>query len=120
MVSKFCKVNPIPYCSTLMTNTNSTCATCLNGYRLDRDSNNAKKTPNVCVAIAAATNCAKWDETNNVCSQCNTGFILYSSPNPNPTWYQCVAAWGYTYQNCDIKNDATSGHIFTGAADTTA
>lgn len=32
MVSKFCKVNPIPYCSSLVASASSTCSSCVDGY----------------------------------------------------------------------------------------
>ena len=60
--------NPIAYCSTLMATVNSTCASCVNGYQLNRDSNAAIITPNVCAVIPISSNCLIWDEINNICS----------------------------------------------------
>lgn len=107
MVSNFCKLNQIPYCSTLKADKNDTCATCIDGYRLDRNDQAVKNTPNTCGAIPATLNCAIWDETNNICSKCTAGYILYKNTSLTPAWYTCVQAWGYTMANCDAKNTDT-------------
>lgn len=77
MISTFCKTNGIPYCSTYVDTSSGTCSSCVDGYRLDRDTSNAIKSPNVCVAIASTTNCLTWNETNNICSKCVANYILY-------------------------------------------
>lgn len=77
MVSSFCKVNAVPYCTTFVSTVGGSCSECMAGYRLDRDVNLSIKTPNTCVPIAAATNCSTWDETNNICSKCSANYILY-------------------------------------------
>lgn len=99
-----------------MATANSTCSSCVDGYMLNRDANAAIITPNVCIVIPTTYNCLTWDETNNICSKCSAGYLLYTNTTLTPKWYQCVAAWAYVYQNCDTKNDST-GHIFTGAVD---
>lgn len=108
MISSYCSLNTIPYCLTYEASTSTTCAQCIEGYRLNRDTNKAKVTPNTCTAIAAAENCVNWDETNNICKKCSTGYLLYTDTASPPTWNNCVLAWAYTTSNCNTKNTVTS------------
>lgn len=116
MVSQWCGLNAIPQCKDFKANTTDSCAQCNDGYQLTRTSNNTIVTPNVCSAISASTNCASWDETNNICQKCATGYLLYRDSTATPPWYNCVAIWTYANSNCDTKNtidtETTNPFIF--------
>ena len=80
MVSKFCRLNSIPFCNAYASDTSFDCTGCVDGYRLDWDSNATIKSPKVCVIIPATTNCLKWKEsTDNYCEKCINGYILYTN-----------------------------------------
>jgi hypothetical protein len=70
---------------------------------LNRGSGTTIVTPNTCVAIPATANCVAWDETNNICKKCNTGYILYSNTT-GTAWHLCVPLWAYTTNNCEARN----------------
>lgn len=77
MLKSFCKTNSTAQCKTYVSNATS-CAACLDTYRLKRDNSNAIVSTWVCEAIVSTLNCITWDETNNICKTCKTGFILYT------------------------------------------
>lgn len=77
MLKDVCVTNNTAYCKTYVANTTS-CPLCLDTYWLKRDGSNAIVSTRVCEAIATSLNCVTWDETNNICSVCKSGYILYN------------------------------------------
>lgn len=82
--------NTVPYCDAYVADTSS-CTGCVDGYRLDRDTNtNAVKDPNVCKTIDSTLNCIKWNDKNNVCFACKVGYVLESWIDTAVNYSMCV------------------------------